>query len=344
MHTGKGFDHLPLLPFPEDWPPLLLRDHLVEWMERYATHFQLNVLLDKEVIGAEYDDANHQWTLHLRSSENNESTLRPHHVILATGMHSGFPHIPTFPHQDSFKGQLYHTSLYEDASKVPDVSSKKVVIVGSGTSGHDICKDFCLAGADVTMIQRGPMWIFTGSVAQKGQFSLVEPGLSIEDNDLLSISLPHELFLQAMREGNKDRLEADKELIEGVEKQGFAVAKGEEDGKSWGDNVFERGGHFYIEHGASQLIAEGKIKVKRCPEGIKEFTEDGIVLADDSKLDADIVILATGYESMNESVRQILGDKVAKRVNPIWGINEETELRAVSLERRSRGLYHKVTC
>lgn len=334
LHTGKANDHLPLLQFPEDWPPLLLRDHLVDWMENYATHFKLNVSLDKKVIGAEYNDANHLWTLHLRSSDNQKSTLRPHHVVFATGLHSSVPHIPTFSLQDRFKGQLYHASSYEDASKVPDVNSKKVVIVGAGTAGHDICKDFCLAGAEVTMIQRGPMWVFNGPSAQKGQFSLVEPGLNIEDNDLLFISLPHELFLQAIREGNKDRLEADKELIEGVEKQGFAVAKGE-DGKSWGDNVFERGGHFYIEHGASQLIAEGKIKVKRCPEGIKEFIQDGLVLADGSKLDADIVILATGYKTMNDAVRQILGDEVADRVKPIWGVDEEGELRAVSLQRKT---------
>lgn len=41
------------------------------------------------------------------------------------------------------------------------------------------------------------------------------------------------------------------------------------------------------------MIIDGRIKVRRCSEGIKQFTADGLVLADGRKIEADIVILAT---------------------------------------------------
>lgn len=59
-----------------------------------------------------------------------------------------------------------------------------------------------------------------------------------------------------------------------------------------------RGGGFYIDIGCSSLIAYGKIKVKRSPEGITSFSEGGLLLKDGSSLDADIVVLATGYNNM----------------------------------------------
>ena len=46
--------------------------------------------------------------------------------------------------------------------------------------------------------------------------------------------------------------------------------------------------------GASQLIAEGKIKLKNDSQ-IEEFTETGLLFEDGSQLLADVVIFATGY-------------------------------------------------
>ena len=44
--------------------------------------------------------------------------------------------------------------------------------------------------------------------------------------------------------------------------------------------------------GASQLIIDGKIKLKN--GSVKSFTEDGLVFEDGSQLNADVVVFATG--------------------------------------------------
>lgn len=79
------------------------------------------------------------------------------------------------------------------------------------------------------------------------------------------------------------------------------------------------------------MIVDGKIKVKQSDEGIEQFDSDGLVLADGkrTKLAADIVVLATGYDNMKSTARKIMGDKVADKLYSSWGLDEEGELNAV---------------
>jgi putative flavoprotein involved in K+ transport len=53
------------------------------------------------------------------------------------------------------------------------------------------------------------------------------------------------------------------------------------------------------------------------------------VFSDGASLEADVVVLATGYQNMRESARQLLGDVVADRCSPVWGLDDEGELRTI---------------
>ena len=78
------------------------------------------------------------------------------------------------------------------------------------------------------------------------------------------------------------------------------------------------------------MIIDGKIKVRQSPEGIKGFTPNALVLVDGTELEADVVVLATGYDNMRTTVRKALGDGVADRLKDVWDLDEEGELNAVS--------------
>ena len=45
--------------------------------------------------------------------------------------------------------------------------------------------------------------------------------------------------------------------------------------------------------GASEMVADGRIKVKSDSE-LEKFTERGVLFKDGSELEADVIILATG--------------------------------------------------
>lgn len=75
------------------------------------------------------------------------------------------------------------------------------------------------------------------------------------------------------------------------------------------------------------MIIDGKIKLKSTSGGVKEFTEDGLVADDGSEIKADIVLFATGYGDPRDPMRTIVGEEVGKKITPVWGLDEEGELR-----------------
>lgn len=74
------------------------------------------------------------------------------------------------------------------------------------------------------------------------------------------------------------------------------------------------------------MIIDGKIKLKS-GSSIKRFTETGVEFEDGSKLDADVFNFATGYGDPRGPMRDILGPELGKKLNPVWGIDDEGEIR-----------------
>lgn len=81
----------------------------------------------------------------------------------------------------------------------------------------------------------------------------------------------------------------DSELFDNLEEAGFAVDRRGD----FIDHLLVRFGGHYMNHGGSEKIIEGKIKVKG-KSTIAAFSENGVEFQDGSKLDADLVVFATG--------------------------------------------------
>lgn len=244
--------------------------------------------------------------------------------------HAGEPKIPSFPGQSDFKGAVYHGSQHQDASLSGDVTGKKVVVVGTGNSGHDIAQNFYENGADVTMLQRRGTYVIS---AKTGLFMLHEGlydegGPPTEDADVYGQSLPIPVQFALNVEGTNRIAAAEQENLDGLRNAGFKIDFGD-DGSGIYRKYVTRGGGYYIDVGASQLIIDGKIKLQQSPDGINGFEPKALVLADGTKMEADIVVLATGYDNMVTSARKILGDKVADRCKDVWDLDEEGEINAV---------------
>ncbi|OGM44317.1 putative flavin-binding monooxygenase [Aspergillus bombycis] len=327
-HDPAEFTHMAYLPFPKNWPQFTPKDKLGDWFEAYASIMELNVWLRTSVKSAVYNDAKAQWTVVVTRGDGSERTLHPRHLIWCTG-HSGEPKVPTFPGQSQFKGQVYHGSQHDDASK-HDVRGKKVVVVGTGNSGHDIAQNFYENGAQVTMLQRSGTYVIT---AEKGVFMMHEGlhednGPPTEEADIMSESLPYPVQFALAVHFTKRAYAAERDILEGLQKAGFELDFGV-DGAGISRAYMTRGGGYYIDVGCSPLIADGKIKVKRSPDGITGFNESSLILKDGSALETDIVVLATGYDNMRTTVRKILGDTVADRCKDVWDLDEEGEINAM---------------
>ena len=83
-----------------------------------------------------------------------------------------------------------------------------------------------------------------------------------------------------------------------------------------------------VDVGASQFIIDGKIKLKNGTT-IKEFTKTGLKFEDDTTLDADLVVFATGLGDAREEYKRLLGDELGGKLKQIWGLDSSGELKGV---------------
>ncbi|HTV38515.1 MAG TPA: NAD(P)/FAD-dependent oxidoreductase, partial [Xanthobacteraceae bacterium] len=323
LHNDLCMNHFPYMPFPETWPVYLPRDKVAEWLEFYAQSMELNVWTKTTFLGGEFDPADKRWTVRLQQADGTVRTMRPRFAVLAVGL-SGRPSLPKFPGMEEFAGTIVHSSGPIDELLVKD---KKVLVVGAGTSAHDIAQNFHLHGADVTMLQRSSVTVVNLEPSAVRAYQLyrdLEGRRPIADIDMMVAAVPYPLLVRLHRPLSRSMAEADKALLDGLRKVGFLLDNGEDDSGYFIKLLRYQAG-YYLNIGASDLIIAGKIRLK-AGAAIERFSARSVVLTDGSAVDADVVVLATGYEPLQESVRALFGDEVADRVGPIWGIGGDGEL------------------
>ena len=331
LHDPVWYDHLPYVPFPPHWPIFTPKDKLAEWFEAYAKLLELNVWTQTNLESASWDGSKRQWTVNLERKKadgtTEKRTLHPRHVVQATG-HSGEMSFPQIKGMEGFKGdRLCHSSQFKGANS--NSEGKKAIVVGCCNSGHDIAQDFYEHGYDVTIVQRSSTYVMSSKagldVLLGGLYE--EGGPDTEDADLIFMSIPNAMLKRLHVDATKEIKKRDAELLAGLEKAGFKLDDGPDEAGFF-MKYFQRGGGYYIDVGASQLIIDGKIKVKQGQE-ITEVKPHGLLFTDGTELEADEIVFATGYQNMRGTARKIFGDEIADQLNAVWGFDNEGELRTM---------------
>ncbi|UNI17717.1 hypothetical protein JDV02_004039 [Purpureocillium takamizusanense] len=308
----------------------MAKDKLADWLESYSTLMELNVWCGAELRDSSFDERHRTWTVTVKRADGVTRHFKVKHVILATG-NTGDAIIPQFPGQTGYRGVVYHASQHTDASIHGDLSHKNIVVVGSGNSAHDLCQNFHECGAgSVTMLQRGGTYVLTasGGMPMLHTGSYEEGGPPTEDCDLVGQSMPNAVQFALNVHGTKAISAVDEETLTGLARAGFQLDYGEDRSGIYRKYI-TRGGGYYIDVGCSQLIIDGKVKVKVSRQGVRRFVPHGLVLAEGTELAADIVVLATGYETMHSTARKIFGSKVSSRLGKVWDLDAEGEVNSM---------------
>lgn len=341
LHDPVWYDHMPYIPFPAHWPIFTPKDKLAEFFEAYVNLLELNAWTSTDLKATSWDEGKQQWTVEVERRKADGSvekrTLHPRHIVQATG-HSGKKNMPEIQGMNDFKGdRLCHSSEHPGAN--PKSKGKKAIVVGCCNSGHDIAQDFYEKGYDITIVQRSTTCVISSEaitdIGLKGLYD--EDAPPTEDADTILWSIPSDLFKVQQSKLTKVQNEHDKKILDGLAAAGFKVDNGPMNAGLL-IKYFQRGGGYYIDVGASQLIADRKIKVKQGQE-LKQILPNGIEFADGSKLEADEIVFATGYQNMRTQARLIFGDEVADRVSDVWGFNEEGEFRTMWQKTGHPGLW-----
>jgi putative flavoprotein involved in K+ transport len=333
LHNEIELNHMPYLPFPMSWPKYLPKDMLGDWLEAYATALECNVWTSTNFLGARYDEARTEWTARVRRADGTERVLRPRHIVFANGI-VGEPKMPNVPGLDDFKGRLVHAQGYDNGASW---RGKNVLVLGVGNSAHDIAQDLHGHGAKVKMIQRGSICVFSVKAASLNHSIYYKENLSLEDADLIATSNTFPVLLRGYQLSTQRMLEIDKELLAGLHDIGFKLDIGPEGG---GHQMHVRKNHggYYLNVGCSDLLINGEIGLLHY-EDIVRFVGDGALMKDGRVEKADLVVAATGYHPPTEVTRELLGEEIANKIGPVWGMDQGGEMCNMYKPTPQKGLW-----
>lgn len=323
LHNPVWENHLPYLPFPDDWPVYMNKDKFADWLEAYTTLMELDFWGSTRATSADYDDETGTWTVFVER-EGEQVELHPQHLVLCTGSHAR-PVLPEIPGRGDFTGVQEHSSEHEGPD---DFLGKRVVVVGSGTSAHDIAAAMASRDIDVTMIQRSPTYVVRPESFNRhvigGIYSqeAVDRGVTAERGDMIGASVPYRLFFEVQKQAVDQIREDDAQYYDRIEESGYLLDFGPH-----GAGLFARAltgvNNYYIDVGAIDLFLDGRLKIES-GSGLKHLTEDKVVLQNGKEIPADAIIYATGYTSMRGQVAELISPEVAQGLGEISGIGSGT--------------------
>ncbi|OQM74980.1 NAD(P)/FAD-dependent oxidoreductase [Manganibacter manganicus] len=318
LHDPVWYDHLPYIPFPDNWPVFTPKDQMGDWLEMYAKVMELHYWTSSSCTGATYDAASKTWTVEV-DRDGERVVLKPKQLVFATGAY-GPPRMIDLPGSEAFQGEILHSSQYADGSRF---RGKACAVIGAASSGHDVSVDLWESGAKVTMIQRSPTTVAKSATLMALAFDTYSEdalarGITTDNADWMAASTPFALMPETQKP-LYDKIRArDAEFYERLAGSGFAIDFGEDETGLMMKAV-RTGSGYYIDVGASDLIIDGEIGVVG-GTGIKALTPTGILFEDGRELAADVIIACTGYQSMHETVAQLVSREAADRIGPCWGL------------------------
>ncbi|KAL0812465.1 hypothetical protein Bca101_068908 [Brassica carinata] len=273
LHLPKQFCQLPNFPFPEDYPEYPTKFQFIQYLEEYATHFDINPKYNETVQSAKYDETFGLWRVKTISKSGQLGSCEFEYIcrwlVVATGENAEKV-VPDFEGLEDFGGDVLHAGDYKSGGRY---QGKKVLVVGCGNSGMEVSLDLYNHGANPSMVVRSSVHVLPREILGKSTFEL---GVTMMKWMPVWLADKTLLLLARIVLGNTDKYGLKRPKIGPLELKN-------KEGKTP-----------VLDIGALPKIRAGKIKIV---PGIIKFGRGMVELVDGRVLDIDSVILATGYRS-----------------------------------------------
>ncbi|RAL01241.1 flavin-containing monooxygenase [Aspergillus ibericus CBS 121593] len=143
--------------FPETWANWNWSTNYPAYDElrRYFDHIEsvLDVkkdcAFDTTVVGAEFDPKSGRWQV--TTADGRQVTAK--YFIVATGF-SAKRHVPDWPGMDSFQGDIHHSALWPEEGV--NVQDKRCAVIGTGASGVQLTQALGPVASSLKVFQRTP--------------------------------------------------------------------------------------------------------------------------------------------------------------------------------------------
>ncbi|XP_030452467.1 indole-3-pyruvate monooxygenase YUCCA6 [Syzygium oleosum] len=270
LHLPKQFCELPLMGFPPALPTYPDKQEFVEYLEAYAGRFGIRPQFNETVAAAEHDRAWGLWRVRSAGPKEGEETeYACRWLVVATGENAEAV-VPEIEGMEGFGGPIKHTSMYRRGE---EFRGKRVLVVGCGNSGMEVCLDLCNHNAMPSLVVRDTVHVLPRDVLGRSTF-----GLSMWLLKWLPMRLVDRLLLLAARVmlGDTARLGLNRPKVGPLKLKNL-------NGKTP-----------VLDVGALAKIKSGDIKVY---PGIRRLKRHTVEFVDGRIEKFDAIILATGYKS-----------------------------------------------
>ncbi|QMU22345.1 flavin-containing monooxygenase [Gordonia rubripertincta] len=288
-------------------------------------HTRFSTMVDQ----AEFDPATAGWTLDLRSVSTGEiESLTATVVVSAVGLLNQ-PSIPDLPGLSDFEGPVLHTAQWDPAV---DLRGKRVAVIGTGASAMQFVPAAAEDAAEVRVFQRTPQWAMPHPL--KGQpvddsahwlnrhvpfyLAWYRARLFWRMGDkvwrLLQVDRDYPHLGRAINKGN-DRLRA---ML-------TAYIENELDGRP---DLLAKSLPDYPPYGKRLLIDAGWFRTLRrenvalVTTGISTVTTNGVRSSDGVDHGADVLVLATGFKSVDVLGSLTVRGRDGRTLREVWGTDD----------------------
>nr|QIH44903.1 YUC1 [Phtheirospermum japonicum] len=310
LHLPKQFCELPLMPFPKTFPTYPSKQQFVRYLEDYARRFGIRPVFGRRVVRAEFDGLLGFWRVATAGEGETSVEYVCRWLIVATGENAEAV-VPAIEGMAEFGGDVVHTSGYKNGGFY---EGKRVLVVGCGNSGMEVCLDLCNHHATPSLVVRDAVHILPREMLGKSTF-----GLSMWLLKWFPMRLVDRFLLVAswLLLGDTGRFGLDRPRVGPLELKNLS-------GKTP-----------VLDVGTLDKIKSGDIKVY---PGIQRLSHQSVEFVDGRKESFDAIILATGYKSnvpfwLKESEMFSEKDGLPKRPFPN-GWKGECGLYAVGFTKR----------
>jgi 4-hydroxyacetophenone monooxygenase len=133
------------------------RDELWCYFEGIADKYDLRpqIRLSTEVVEARYDEAGARWRITTRSADGQTEQMSARVLVSAVGVLNR-PKLPDIEGLFSFSGPAFHTAQWD---RNFDWRGKRVAMIGTGASGHQVGPTIAPDVARLMIFQRSPHWV-----------------------------------------------------------------------------------------------------------------------------------------------------------------------------------------
>ncbi|MFN7400527.1 MAG: flavin-containing monooxygenase, partial [Sandaracinobacter sp.] len=277
-----------------------------------------------------FDESARRWTVTARRADGSSLVLEANAVLSAVGILNR-PKYPDIPGRESFDGPTVHTGQWDPSF---DWRGKRIAMIGTGASGHQVGPTIAPECARLMVFQRSPHWVvpnpnYFGEVADGKKWVLahvphyarwyrfqlfwafadglhsalkIDPDWPDKDRSINQQNHRHRIFMERHM---KSELGADSPLLEKVIPD-------------------------YPPYGKRILIDNDWFKMLQAPnvdlvtDGIERIVPDGIVTADGTHWPADAIICATGFQASKMLFPMKITGIGGREVHDVWKPDDAT--------------------